>query len=403
MSQDFYYKSLTKHPAFNIMLNNIDGGIPSCYVDSWQEFQSILNDDFFNSDDKELIYRGQEDFKWGLFPSLGRLNNAGTIDEKLAQKHLDLFKLSIRGRGFDSNMLDDDIELWALGQHNGLKTPLLDWTYSPYISLFFAFEKNDSLETNEESRAIFVLNKKALEELDENIFIQPRRNDHVRLVNQAGLFTMSPSDSSDTLESHILKLIGEVGINLDDAKEVAYYICKIHIPNIQKTECLSHLRKMNIHHASLFPDIIGSSLYCNEITYENAQPKQPLEIKEPQEIKEPVIEHISEVKNIDVVKYGTFNKDLIYAYFKSVANITTKLPDDEVLKISYLLTSRLSPYITIDWINRENSIAKLKNVTRMILLKYSFDGDELREIIDNFIDNLIHIEKTKELGGKNDY
>jgi hypothetical protein len=65
----------------------------------------------------------------------------GAIQDNFARKQLKNFRLSIRGR-VDNGILSDtnDEELWAIGQHHGLATPLLDWSLAPYVALFFAFE-----------------------------------------------------------------------------------------------------------------------------------------------------------------------------------------------------------------------------------------------------------------------
>lgn len=262
-----YHLTLPEWPELAFGDERIDGLIPTCRIKHWPRFQTALSGKLFNPPGADLIYRGQRRQEWQLTPTLARYSKlgAGVVDEKRAEQQKREFRLAMRGRGIGPELLDDDNELWAFGQHNGLATPLLDWTKSPFVALFFAFADPDfSYEDPNPSRAIFVINKTALDALDENLIVQPMRNDHARLVNQAGLFTISPL-GSDTLTTRIFNLLSETQtINMDDPQEVGRFIFKIHIPNDERRECLNMLRKMNIHHGSLFPDPIGASLYCNE-------------------------------------------------------------------------------------------------------------------------------------------
>ncbi len=265
---------------FEVMADELSGRIPVTRLESWRDFTDLLESDFFNRLGVQLVFRGHRRFDWSLMPTLGRLTTDGIVTEKLAQAQIERFKRAVRGRINDTSIVDEDDELWSVGQHHGLMTPLLDWTYSPYVALFFAFHKDDSKEEAANPyRAVYVLNKSFLTEHETETGIrvwEPRKDDHGRLVNQAGLFTFSPTDA--TIENKLATVLADDQLFEDDelraASEdeqpgiLAKYICKIYIRNEERDACLRHLRRMNVHHASLFPDLLGASDYCNVLTTE---------------------------------------------------------------------------------------------------------------------------------------
>lgn len=257
------FLNLPLWPDFDFGDEAIDGLVPSCRIESWTAFEKLLSESGHDVGG-EMIYRGQRRHEWQLAATLTRQFDGGAIRDDVSGKLLRKFSLAMRGRGFDLQDHTDN-EVWAFGQHYGLATPLLDWTESPFVALFFAFADEDSPSEKENpSRAIFRLNMAALSELMPELFFEPALGENARLVNQAGLFTVTPSNG-DNLVSAIVNAVAESGAaNADNAKEMANYICKIHVPNKDRVACLSVLRKMNIHHANLFPDPTGASRYCND-------------------------------------------------------------------------------------------------------------------------------------------
>ena len=272
---------------------DVDGLIPTCRVESWEKFLEAMRDPQHNRASSEWVYRGQRGGDWPLASTLGRKFDGGSIPADKRQQLLFQFELSMRGRGYDLSAFngeDAEIEKWAIGQHNGLLTPLLDWTRSPFIALFFAFNTADDVENNP-SRAVYCVNMSALRNAlgDQTLFRDPMGHNNSRLVNQAGLFTMVPDDD-DNFASYIINTLQEEGVvsaepvtqtatvespdsresvveytvtdNLSD--QLKQYIQKIHIPNVGRMDCLATLRKMNIHNGTLFPDAQGASLYCND-------------------------------------------------------------------------------------------------------------------------------------------
>lgn len=288
-----HLQSLPLWPEFQQDTSSIDGLVPSCRVESWESFLEVVRDPAHRRASREMIYRGQRGCDWPLASTLGRQFSDGSIPADKRQWLLEQFELSMRGRGYDLSVFGDEegeIEKWAIGQHHGLYTPLLDWTRSPFVALFFAFNRADDPKENP-SRAIYCINMTSLKEHfdDVKLFQEPRAHNNTRLVNQAGLFTLTPL-GEENLAAYIIdrlmddeiiisepvtnskvitdassgETITEYEVHDDLASQIKQYIYKIHIPNVDRVGCLDMLRKMNIHSGSLFPDALGASLYCND-------------------------------------------------------------------------------------------------------------------------------------------
>jgi hypothetical protein len=160
-------------------------------------------------------------------------------------------------------------------QHYGAPTRLLDWTYSPYVALYFAL---DDLNTKEDC-AVWALDKSWLVDasarailekwpsagpqpqrfyrghpiLRENnpevvIFLEPARLSE-RATAQQGTFLCNLSlraEFDGTLSEMILAQIPDRSP-----------IWKVTVKNSRQTEFLKHLHRMNIDAATLFPGLEG--------------------------------------------------------------------------------------------------------------------------------------------------
>jgi hypothetical protein len=241
-------------------------GIMTVELKGWSSYEAYIREEML--DYRNFIWRGQASAAWPLESTLDRIlrKQGKSSATQIREMHLRRFIFSTRGRrGINPAKVDDENGWWALGQHYGLFTPLLDWSTSPYVAAYFAYiaQDNDSADR----RAIFGLSRTAVQRKSDEIrskwkkkvrppiveLVEPQSDENTRLVNQGGLFTRAPD--AVTVDDWVRANFAGV----DDYVR----ILKIVVPNSDRLIALRSLNRMNINHLSLFPDLVGASSFAN--------------------------------------------------------------------------------------------------------------------------------------------
>jgi hypothetical protein len=245
-------------------LEFISDAIGGINLTDYEDFDYVIREILL--DHPYLIFRGQSNSTWPLRTSLDRLflsSKNKLPKRKDATNLLNKFRYSTRGRLPSGWTPTNDNSWWALGQHFGLATPLLDWTESPFVAAYFAFLKQTEVINDEyPNRVIWALDTVEVQKISKQLnpkdrveIINPLSDQNSRLVNQRGLFTKLPIGTD--MESWVKNHFKDV-----DSRVV---LIKIQIPEKtgHRNKFLQFLNRANINSLTLFPDLMGASIHCN--------------------------------------------------------------------------------------------------------------------------------------------
>ena len=250
----------------------------------WEEFEPKVNEIIVeNSPESKpklispsrILSRGQGDSDWTLKTTLERyiqkqysIYDYLKISTRIASEVESFTDIDFKIPKFDqilSEMNENSSALhlhlpvydyWTYLRHNGFPSPLLDWTYSPYIAAFFAF--ND--EANSERCAVFIYIEqpsgvKSYRGSDPRINVfGPYVKTHKRHFLQQSWYSVAVQGAlnvPDPVDYSKQQIISHEEI-LKSKKKDQDIIIKLTLPRSERKSVLNYLNKYNINLFSLF-------------------------------------------------------------------------------------------------------------------------------------------------------
>lgn len=229
-------------------------------IKKWNDFKDYVA----KLEPRRYIFRGQKELlrlRTG-FHRTGRADLARflrddiqTLYRHLSQRTSHIFNLGIG---------EQNGAFFNLVQHHGYPTPLLDWTYSPFVGAFFAYRRvtnADAMRANEEEKVrIFVFDQElwrdTLTQIVKVTGCRPHFSvmefiaiDNERLIPQQSISSVT---NIDDIETYIRSL----------ETEERRYLRIIDLPMGERPRVMQELSMMGITAGSLFPGLDGA---CEEL------------------------------------------------------------------------------------------------------------------------------------------
>lgn len=227
-----------------------------------------------------ILFRGQADSECHLKTTLERYSEeTWTLSSYYRLVHRCAFEIeSFTGKKWDvpeftdNSMFNFDgisikvpsYAFWTYLRHHSFPSPLLDWSHSPYLAAFFAFEDHQTKATKASIYAFI----KTLEGTEHGSIGGPRINifgpyihTHKRHFMQQSWYTICVQKKNEDYE-----LIGHENVCASSDKNQDVLI-KINIPRTERINALRYLYDFNINSFSLMQteDSLSKTLAFKEL------------------------------------------------------------------------------------------------------------------------------------------
>jgi len=223
---------------------------PKDEVTNWDQFKTHI----LKLPPSQFIFRGQSD-PHRLVTRFHRTNRSNVLrfiteDIPALHRHLSARTTHI----FNLNNPTENGAFYNLVQHHGYPTPLLDWTYSPFVAAYFAYRYPSHDERG--NVRIYMFDAKAWSSEWRQFQKLAPSMPHFSLLH------FLPIENARSLPQQAISSITNVEdieaylTSCEKAKKKTYLFA-IDLPRVERAKVMHELRLMGITAASLFPGLDG--------------------------------------------------------------------------------------------------------------------------------------------------